>query len=870
MRGCANIGDYELKQSFKRTLLASSMILSLDAASLDGAYRLLSDNIKNLSLVDAENTIDVTITRAGTFTDPRYGEFTLSVDMFNNMIKNFNENAFGQQIALDVAHEPNKGAAGFFKKLFLDGNKLRGKVELTPYGIDAIKNKGHIYLSAEIHPDFQDNETQEKHGAVLLGAGLVVRPCIKRLDPVKLSDDGNDSRILLSEKLRQRLTTEDKEMWKQLIIALKEKLLALKLDAGVVGKLVLAAEENLKTVVDKTTAEGVISLLEKTAEQIVGHGTGDNIGDINLSLNAPGMDKDAIIALMAEHQTSIDNANADKQTKLDAKIKLFADTIGKAEGIDDDIKIKLKAETGLVSTGVSDEAIVKFAEYQISVGQQQQVAKGLSNVGFVSTPVGSMQFNTGNDSDSIKLQGLIHGHLKQTSAFVTGSLKLAEDKNLNPFVTQVLALFDSQHAAAIKKNVLALAGETSISDTDLPVAFQREVIRESLSDLNILNLVQTYTDGGAQATTQIPYEERDVSGVLNDGIVSERQGIPKAKVRQKMDLGYMQAMKIAIDVSNEVMHLTQSSSINWDAWGRNVASASRLMRELVSRRIANEMQRVSDGFGAVAVVNESIASQLGGAVDFIKTAKFPVVRPFQQYDMQGNTVGGAENGLTIAFGATNIPAYDGSGLQTAGTYFTLRSLNLGYIAFVDEAGVAVTPNEATATISYSEATNVVKVDADLPANTSKEIHLNSLLQAIGARKARLSTDYFITPEFLLMSPSLNDECSNAEMFAAERKRDGINTNAMGDLATVKGLPAYGTNAPGIDLGDERIIMGVRAAMSYVIAKPWNMSQMIEGRDANGNLNATKEAYGEEYNCIKSPKPLHNRYTSILYYSVAGR
>jgi len=852
----------------KPSLLTSAIILSLDAASVSGAYRLLSDDIKSHSLVDAENTVDVTITRAGTFFDPRYDRFTLSVEMFENMINNFNSNVYGQQIALDVAHDPSKGAAGYFKKLFLDGNKLRGKVELTPYGVDAIKNKGHIYLSAEIHPDFQDNETQEKHGPLLLGAGLVVRPCIKRLDPVKLSDD-QDSKILLSESLRDRLNTEDTKMWKTLIKALKEKLLALKLDAGIVGKLVLAAEENLKAVTDKATAESVISLLEKTAEQIVGS-SAENIGDINLSLAAPSMDKDAIIALMAEHQQSIAAASEAESDKLAAKLKLFNDTIDAAKGIDDDIKLKLKENTDLVTTGVSDEAIKKFAENQIAVGNQLQVSKGLSSVGFVNSPVGSMAIPQSANSDSVKLQELIHGNLRRTSAFVTGSLRLSADKDLNPFVTQVLALFDQQNAAAISKNVLALAGETSISDTDLPVAFQREVIRESLSDLNILNLVQTYTDAGAQATTQIPYEERDVSNITNDGIVYERQGIPKAKVRQKMDLGYLNAMKIAIDVSNEVMHLTQSSGVNWDAWGRNVASASRLMRELVSRRIANEMQRVADGFGSVVNTDEAVATQLDGSTSIIKTANFPVVRPFQQYDMAGNTIGTAENAITILFGATPIEAFNGSGTQAAGTYYVLNNLNLGYIEFVDETGVPVLPNEAAATITYSHATNVIKVDADIPANTTKEIHLNKLLQAIGSRKARMSSDHFITPEFLLMSPTLNDECTNAEQFAVERKRDGTNTNLSGDLSTVKANPAFGTNAPGIDLGDERIIMGVRNAMSYVVAKPWMMSQMIEGRDENGALNGTKEAYGEEYNCIKSPKPLHNRYTSVLYYSVSSR
>lgn len=101
----------------KRSLLTSSIILALEAAAPNGVVRLLSDDIRNPSAVDAGKTITVTITRAGNFTDPRYGEFTLSLDMFNRIIDNFNNQAYGQEIALDVAHNPSNGAAGYFKSM---------------------------------------------------------------------------------------------------------------------------------------------------------------------------------------------------------------------------------------------------------------------------------------------------------------------------------------------------------------------------------------------------------------------------------------------------------------------------------------------------------------------------------------------------------------------------------------------------------------------------------------------------------------------------------------------------------------------------------------------------------------------------------
>ncbi|MBJ6930568.1 hypothetical protein JG641_18495, partial [Vibrio cholerae] len=91
----------------------------------------------------------------------------------------------------------------------------------------------------------------------------------------------------------------------------------------------------------------------------------------------------------------------------------------------------------------------------------------------------------------------------------------------------------------------------------------------ALSDLNVLQLVQTLTDFSASATTQIPYENRDVSALMGDGIVFERGSIPKVKNSQRMDLAYVLPMKVAFEVSNELMHFSKSSVINWDAWGRN-------------------------------------------------------------------------------------------------------------------------------------------------------------------------------------------------------------------------------------------------------------------------------------------------------------
>jgi hypothetical protein len=226
----------------------------------------------------------------------------------------------------------------------------------------------------------------------------------------------------------------------------------------------------------------------------------------------------------------------------------------------------------------------------------------------------------------------------------------------------------------------------------------------------------------------------------------------------------------------------------------------------------------------------------------------------------------------VRLNGAEIEAYDGSGTQSVGTYYRVVSYNLGQIQFVNQLGAPVTPSSSVGAddISYHYATNVAKFDLDLPANTALEVHLNGLLRAVGARKAVMSADRYVEPDFLLMSPVLNDTATNAEAFAASQKRDGSDTDAMGDLTALKGVSAWKTNAPAVDLGDERILMGQRGTLSYVLAKPFTTGEPFEAVNAAGKPTGQKQAYGEEYSAIKVPSPIRGRLTSVIAYSASGR
>lgn len=516
---------------------------------------------------------------------------------------------------------------------------------------------------------------------------------------------------------------------------------------------------------------------------------------------------------------------------------------------------------------MSEAQVKKLADRQIALGNRMSTSSQLAGMGY--HVAGSPSVNTDEINGVKRLQESIDNGLRGSVSGANGRLRLPNEDS--PFVQRLLAEFDRiNHRALVLEERTLAGGETNIGDTNFPASFTRTVIREALSDLNILQLVQTLTDPSQQATTQIPYEERDTSSVNNDGVVFEGQGIAAASIAQKMDLAYILPRKLAMKISNEVMHFARASRINWDAYGRNVESNARVMRELVHRVIANEMQRASDSYLAQDVSNEDVSARLDGSNSIIKTAEFPIVRPHQQYDMQGNAVGNEENPITLSIDGSGVSRYDGTGNQSAGTYYRVINYNLGYIQLVDESGAQVTPSATSASLSYSRATNIAKFDLD-NGTTAVGVHLNGLLRTIGARKAVMrGEDRMVTPDFLLMSPVLNDTVTNADQFAAERKRDGTDTNNDGDLEMVKSLPSFGTNAPGIDLGDERIIMGARGTTSYSVAKPFTTGQPFEAVNASGQPTGQKVAYGEEYSAIHTPKPIRNRLTSVIAYSGDAR
>lgn len=838
-----------------------------EAGSHAGAKRYLCD-LTGVKLSEGTPRAEVTIIRTGTFSDPRYGTFEITRDMLLSMVRNFEAGTYGQDIFLDVAHEPSKGAAAKILSLKVDGNRLRAEAEFTPYGVEAVKNRGFKYLSAEFVDDFADNETGNHHGPTLLGAGLTTRPVIKRMDPVTLAEGTDTTPVFLHPALIRQLSESLEQITMNWLETLRANLRALKLSEDTIASICRAYEAAAKNLgEDEAAHKALVDSLSATGKTLAEAG---HSGPITLTVNAPAgkaLSEGDITALLDARETARATAAAKQATDKAAKVKLFSDALTAATGLSEDTRKLLGANVeGLITGDMSDAQVKSLAENQIALGNQIESSKKLAGLGF---PIrAGVTHITVDDSNQIrKLSEDVRKGLQQTQAAFNGTLVFAEEAKQSPFIKTMLAEFDREHAMQLHEEAKMLAGgPVTTTDMNIPASVQRAVIEQVYQRLDILSLVNASVDPTTGATHSVPYETRDISAVRNGGIVYEGQPIHRAGIAQALDFAYIEPRKLAMDMTNEAAFFSRNSNvINFDAWARNIVSNAQVMRELVSAAIANRMIRDADSYSVVDVA-VAATTAYSGATNGYKVANFPVVRPYQARDLKGNAVGSAEQPIVIKDGSTVLVEFDGSGTQSAGKYFRVLSYNLGLFQICDETGAATPPTGAV-TIGYSYTTNVLKVDTDVASGSTYEKQMNKLLQAVGARKAAMSQQRFVQPDFFLASDVLTNMITDAEQFSEASSRADSSISAQGNLQPVKGIPGWATDAPGIDLGDERMLLGQRANFWYTIAKTFQTGVPYELFDSNGMALGKKGAYGEEYSSLHIPKPLRSRFTSILAYSV---
>lgn len=817
----------------------------------------------------------VTLTRTGNFSDPRYGDFSITLDMLGEMVRNFDSRVLGQDVFIDVSHKPSDGAAGKVQKLSVESGRLRALVEWTPFGVDAIKQRGFTYLSAEYHEAWKDNEKQQPHGCVLLGAGLTVRPVIKNLEPVLLSDEdhGDAVRTAISPSLYKELTELNMNKFLQQLLA---RLITLGYTEASAKPLTDAAGLQITAAgVDETKCLAVVDSFAVAGEAAMTalKAQGGDPKHVTIQLAAPQtVDVNALVAkALSDHAI----ANASAVTTLAGKIKLLSDTIaaGDTTLTADGVKKFSDDFAPMITSATSDEHVKHFAGLAVTQAKQLSAAQKMAGLGY-NPASGTVHISVDSSNGIKSLQQTIDTRL----GFVendarrfdrTGGKLLAANKE---FAEKALAQFDGINGAALEREHRALAAGTgSISDVAVPVIAERTVLREALYNLNSLNLVNVGTAPFANVMT-IPYSYRDTAAAGVGALRRyEAQGIRRAGIIQTTEECRPIPQKLAFLIAAEMQLLMGASAIDFDPIAENVRNIIRIVGEDTEAINMNEIVNAADEYGVTAL-NDTLTAQVNGTNTIFVTTKFPVIRPRKAYDLKGVQQGSTLNPLTVTLNATVRSEYvlpaDGSALA-AGTYY-IMDYNLGELRFVTELGVPVVPTSAWAlTVVGSATTNASKFSTDLGALTVGQLYDN-LLTAIGARKVVVGTDRFYNPNMVLMSNAIDNALGQATGFTANGQRLGSSLNADGSVGVTKGMATFNPSAPGLQLADTRIVVGERGNTRFRMVKPFAMNPIEQARDSNGKFTDQRESFGTQFVVSHTPTQLKAACSSIILYSATGR
>jgi phage I-like protein len=114
-------------------------------------------------------------------------KFAITPALCDQLAASFGRRVTGFDLAVDIDHDPNHRAIGWFREVQARGDDgLWAQVDWTPEGRQMLANRAFRYFSIEFHPDYPDEEGK-RHGPVLLGGGVTNRPFLSGMQPISAS-----------------------------------------------------------------------------------------------------------------------------------------------------------------------------------------------------------------------------------------------------------------------------------------------------------------------------------------------------------------------------------------------------------------------------------------------------------------------------------------------------------------------------------------------------------------------------------------------------------------------------------------------------------------------------------------------------------
>ena len=788
-----------------------------------------------------------------------------------------------RHLAINFDHKRGK-AAGWIQDVKDEKSRLRTLNEWTPSGAKAIADKEYRFLSAEYSEDYLDKKTGQRHGWVLLGAGLTNVPAIIDQEPLMLSDGSKqevERRIVFHPDLAKQLSEKNSEEEMNVKKFLATLLIASGLPAESRKSLGTELEKKLT---DKSTEDEVIKLASEAIDA-----ERKKLSDAAAAADAKKLadDKDADAKkLAADKQPPADDrktlsqadveemftkrlaAEKEKERKLaearTARIDAFEKRLSAAAGLPDETKKSLSADYAEFVTGDMHEAMAnRYADRMLAmaepiIAQAKLAAEGYQFDGRVIV----------TDAPEQKRALAVCDFLDEKV------LKLAKDRKVAPrnkaLAEAALADFDRRHLSRLHdegKRFLA-GGPTGMANTTIGTSLfsvGRTLLREALYDLVATNFVAASVEGLAvqSPTIYIPYVSRErESDLLSALIKYQGQAIGRAQMVQSGESGYVSPLKLATALYNEVLLFGPRAGINYNPLAENLGACSRIIGEAIDELLLTEIVQACDEYGATAVVGEVLTAQCAGANSTFQLGlvgavltKFPLIKPRKNYDLTGVQVGSTVNPITVTYDGVARTEYDGTGTQDAGIYWKITDWALGQFQLVNQLGVVQVPAAAKVLIvSYSYSTNRSTFDFyDATGALKWDEHMDVLLRTFKRAKTAMKQDRFTAPNYILTSSTLHEYCSEAKSFKPTDITPDLTMGVEGNAARIAATPTFETQSPVTILGSKRGILGARDTTKYVITDPWAFkTELQEMKDSNGKFIGGKDTYGEQFHCIHTP------------------
>jgi len=305
---------------------------------------------------------EVQLLKVGTFTDPRYGKFSVTTKMLGEMVSNFKKGIRGLKPAIDFKHESDAEAAAWMKDLFLKdgGNTLWCVPDWTGEGQRKLSDRVYGYLSADFSQNYRDNEKGELHGCVLLGAALTNRPVIKNMKPVIQLSEGDS---MFNPEDLEKLAAMMQEMGITDINALMAKIAEM--------KLALPAKEEAVKEVEKKDVE-----LKEASKQLSEKSI--KLSEAQARINVlesekATSEKEKVFNLMLAEGKAIP---AQKDSYLAGDVVKFAELAPKGG-----VKITEKgSEAGADDSVDEEDKILKLAEEKVKNKEAKDIGTAISMV----------------------------------------------------------------------------------------------------------------------------------------------------------------------------------------------------------------------------------------------------------------------------------------------------------------------------------------------------------------------------------------------------------------------------------------------------------------------------------------------------------